>query len=113
MEHNVSSITDEQFGAEVVDASGPVVVYFWASWCGPCRLMSPIVDWVAKTYPSLKVVKMEVDSNPQAVNKCNVQGVPALALFSAGEPIKSIEGAVNKQQLSEMLATYFSVESEI
>ncbi len=110
MELDVSSIIDEQFDAEVTKASEPVVVYFWASWCGPCRLMSPIIDWVAKTYPDLKVVKMEVDPNPQSVAKCKVQGVPSLALFQSGELVKSIEGAINKQQLSEILSTNLSTD---
>jgi len=103
----VTIIEDAQFQAEVLSADKPVLVYFWAAWCGPCRLMVPIIDSLADAYGDrLKVVKMEVDPNPDTVSKCRVEGVPAFRLFKAGEILEASEGAVPKQKLEEMLAPH-------
>jgi thioredoxin 1 len=109
MSSSVVVISDSQFNSEVLDASQPVLVYFWAPWCGPCRLMSPAVEAVASQYgDQLKVVKMEVDPNPEAVAKYQVEGVPALRLFQQGEVIEATEGAMNKQKLESFLSNYLS-----
>ncbi len=101
---SVISITDAEFETEVLKADQPVLVYFWASWCGPCRLVSPSIDWAAKTYSDrLKVIKMEIDPNPATVKQYRVEGVPALLLFKAGELAQSHEGAIGKQKLESML----------
>lgn len=101
---SVTVITDSQFETEVLNAEQPVLVYFWASWCGPCRLMAPIMDNLASAYGDrLKVVKMEVDLNPDAVAKYKVEGVPALRLFQAGEVVESAEGAISKQKVEGLL----------
>lgn len=103
----VVTITDNQFEAEVLQASEPVLVYFWAPWCGPCRLMAPIVDKVADAYSDrLKVIKMEVDPNPETVKRYRVEGVPALRLFQSGEVRDSSEGAITKQKVEEFLAPH-------
>lgn len=105
----VLPITDAEFSSEVLSASQPVLVYFWASWCGPCRLMAPIVESVAAQYGDrLKIVKMEVDPNPEAVAAYQVEGVPAFRLFKAGHVVDSSEGAVSKQKLESFLATHVS-----
>jgi thioredoxin 1 len=102
---NVLTITDAQFEAEVLNATQPVLIYFWASWCGPCRLMSPSIEWAAAEYGDrLKVVKMEVDPNPEAVSKYQVEGVPALRLIQSGDVLAASEGALNKQKLESFLA---------
>jgi len=104
---SVLSINDDQFANEVLKAGQPVLVYFWAAWCGPCRLVSPSVDWAATNYSDrLKVVKLEVDPNPESVKQCKVEGVPALILFKDGELVESREGAISKQKLEEILATH-------
>lgn len=105
---SVMQITDADFEQEVIQSSQSVLVYFWAPWCGPCRLMSPTIDWAASTYDGLKVVKLEVDPNPDAVARCNVQGVPAILMFKGGEPVESIEGAISKQRLTELLNSHLS-----
>lgn len=104
MSNTVQIITDAEFSTEVLNAEQPVLVYFWAAWCGPCRLMAPIVDSLATQYGDrLKIVKMEVDPNPESVARYEVEGVPALRLFKAGEVVESSEGAVSKQKLQGWL----------
>ncbi|MEG3436785.1 thioredoxin family protein [Pannus brasiliensis CCIBt3594] len=103
----VTVINDTDFEKEVFNVDRPVLVYFWADWCGPCRLVSPSIDWVAQTYGDrLKVVKLEVDPNPDARALCKVEGVPALRLFKDNELLSSHEGAIGKQQLLSFLDTH-------
>jgi thioredoxin 1 len=104
MSNGVISITDAEFETEVLEANQPVLVYFWASWCGPCQLMSPLVNSVAATYNDrLKVVKMEVDPNPATVKQYQVEGVPALRLIQDNKLIASTEGAIGKDKLLQFL----------
>ncbi|MDV3002393.1 MAG: Thioredoxin-like protein [Chroococcopsis gigantea SAG 12.99] len=103
----VLEITDSDFEKEVDEGEKLVLVYFWAAWCGPCRLVSPSIASLAQTYSDrLKVLKLEVDPNPGAVAKCKVEGVPALRLFKDNEVILSHEGAIGKQQLETLLHPY-------
>lgn len=98
------TITDNEFETEVLKATQPVLAYFWDEWCGPCRLVSPSVDWVASHYSDrLKVVKIQVDPNPESVKFCKIEGVPGLRLFENGQAIASHEGAITKQKLVEMI----------
>jgi thioredoxin 1 len=100
-------ITDKEFETEVVKADRPVLVYFWASWCGPCRLVSPAIDAVADSYSDrLKVVKMEVDPNPATVKLYKVEGVPALRLIRGTEVLAATEGALSKQKITDLLDNY-------
>jgi len=101
---SVVAITDSEFETEVLQAGGMVLVYFWAPWCGPCKLVSPSIAWAAGEYSDrLKVVKLEVDPNPDARAKCKVEGVPALRLFRGEEILESHEGAIGKNALQAML----------
>ncbi|MBD2018758.1 thioredoxin [Leptolyngbya sp. FACHB-36] len=103
---SVVTITDAEFETEVLQEAKPVLAYFWASWCGPCRLMAPIMDSLASTYSDrLKIVKLEVDPNPDSVAKYKVEGVPAFRLFRAGDVVEASEGAVTRQKLEEMLSS--------
>lgn len=105
----VVSVTDTNFETEVLNASQPVLAYFWANWCGPCRLVSPSVDWAAQTYSDrLKVVKVEVDPNPHTVAKYKVQGIPTLILFQNGEVLAFHEGAIAKPKLTELLEKHLA-----
>ena len=103
---SVVEITDTNFETEVKQAGQPVLAYFWAPWCGPCRLMSPIMDKMSDRYENLKIVKLEVDANPKSVSACQVEGVPAMRLFKQGEQVASLEGAVSKDKLTEMLESH-------
>ncbi len=106
---SVISIKDTEFETEVIKANQPVLVYFWASWCGPCRLMSPLIDWAAETYSDrLKVVKMEIDPNPATVKQYQVEGVPALRLVQGTDVLEASEGAIGKQKLVSILDTHLS-----
>jgi thioredoxin 1 len=100
----VKIIADAQFEAEVLKADQPVLVYFWAAWCGPCRLMAPIMDTLATDYGDrLKICKMEIDPNPEAVKTYQIDGVPAFRLFRSGEVLEIVEGAIPKQKVEEFI----------
>ena len=101
---SVTVISDSQFESEVLQAELPVLVYLWAAWCGPCRLVSPSIDWIATNYADrVKVVKMEIDPNPETVKAYKVEGVPAIRLFKGDEVVHSWEGAISKAKLTTML----------
>lgn len=100
----VIQIQDAELATEVLNSNQPVLLYFWAGWCGPCQLMSPVVGWAAQTYGDrLKVVKIEVDPNPAAVKQYQVEGVPALRLVQGTEILAASEGAIGKQKLASLL----------
>ena len=106
---NVLVITDAEFETEVLQADQLVLAYFWAPWCGPCRLMAPIVDGLSISYSSLlKVVKLEVDPNPETVAKYQIEGVPAFRLFKSGAVVDARERAISKQKLEEALSPFLS-----
>ncbi|MBN3876802.1 MULTISPECIES: thioredoxin family protein [unclassified Nostoc] len=109
MSKAVITITDAEFETEVLKAEQPVLVYFWASWCGPCQLMSPLINSAASKYSDrLKVVKMEIDPNPLTVKQYQVEGVPALRLFQDQEVLISTEGVIGKDKLLALLDTYLN-----
>lgn len=101
-------ISDDLFAAEVLASEQPVVVYLWADWCGPCRLVSPSIEWLAQNYTDrMKVVKMPVDDSPNTVKAYKVEGVPAVRLFQNGNLLHSWEGAITKSKLIAMIDQYF------
>ena len=99
-------INDSEFETEVLQAEEPVLVYFWATWCGPCQLMSALVNATAKEYSDrLKVVKMEVDPNPVTVKQYKVEGVPAFRLIHKDKLLGATEGAIGKEKLLNFINT--------
>lgn len=103
----VAELTDASFPAEVLQADTTVLVDVWAPWCGPCRLMAPLMDWAAAEYTGrLKVVKLEADPNPASRDRLGIQGLPTLILFKGGEEVARYEGAMAKPQLQAFLDSH-------
>lgn len=101
MAHNIS---DQDFDKEVLKSSVPVLVDFWAEWCGPCRQLSPVIDEIAKEMDGkVKVVKVNIDQNPEAPTQYGVRGIPTLMLFKDGQLASTKVGALPKQKLVEWL----------
>ena len=97
---NVLEISDQTFDQEVLKAETPVLIDFWAPWCGPCKAIAPVVEEMAGAYAGrLKVVKMNVDDNPQTPSRYGVRGIPNLILFKRGQVADQIVGAVPRAHL--------------
>jgi thioredoxin 1 len=96
----IQSVTDNEFETNVLKADKPVLVDFWAEWCGPCRQVAPILEEIASEHgETLTILKMNVDENPQTPAQYRVTGIPTMAVFSGGEMVKTIVGAKPKAAL--------------
>ncbi len=103
------TVTDSTFSEEVLGFPGAVVVDFWASWCAPCKMMSPIIDELSAQYAGkIKFAKMNVDENRIIPSKYSIQGIPALLVFKNGEVVKSLVGARPKEELERNLRGFIS-----
>lgn len=101
---NALAVTDQSFDNEVLQSSTPVLVDFWATWCGPCRAIAPMVDEIATEYSGrLKVTKVDVDTNPDVSARYAVRSIPSLLLFKNGRLIEQIIGAPSKQHLLQKI----------
>jgi thioredoxin 1 len=100
----VDKVTDATFEHDVLKASGPVVVDFWAEWCGPCKMIAPILDEIASEYQDrLTIAKLNIDENPQTPPKFGIRGIPTLILFKNGTVEAQKVGALSKSQLAAFL----------
>src|SRR3984893_7801748 len=101
---NTLTFTDDAFDKDVLNSDVPVLVDFWAEWCGPCRMMGPTVDQVATEYAGkVKVGKVDVDSNVQTAGRYQIRGIPTLLVFKGGKVVEQKVGAVGKADVKKML----------
>ena len=107
MSEHIAHVTDDQFEDQVLKSSDPVLVDFWAEWCGPCKMIAPILDEVSKDYDGrLKVAKMNVDENRDVPAKFGIRGIPTLMLFKDGQLAATKVGALSKAQLTAFIDSH-------
>ena len=105
MSELTKAVTDESFRQDVLEAPGPVLVDFWAEWCGPCKAVAPILDELAKDYAGkLTIAKMDIDENPMTPNEYAVRGIPTMLLFRDGKLLDQKVGAMPKGALRDWIA---------
>ena len=105
MSANTKPVTDSSFAADVLGASGPVVVDFWAEWCGPCKMIGPALEELAEEFAGkVTVAKVNIDDNPVSPNTYGVRGIPTLILFKDGKPAATQVGALHKGRLKDWIA---------
>lgn len=98
------NITDDTFEKEVLQSDKPVIVDFWATWCGPCKMIAPILEEVASEYSDkVKIVKLDVDANNKTAGRYNIMSIPSLLFFKGGEMVDQVVGAIPKAQLTARL----------
>lgn len=104
---NISTISDDSFDAEVTSAKTPVLVDFWATWCGPCKAIAPVLESLAEKYAGkVKIAKLDVDSNPATPPKFGVRSIPTLILFKDGQVVATQVGAVSQSELASFLDSH-------
>lgn len=106
---DVPEVTDDSFESKVLQAEKPTLVDFWAEWCGPCKMIGPIVEEVAEEYDGqLRVVKMDVDANPSIPQRLGIMGIPTLILFNRGKEVERLVGFRDKEGLVKVLLPYLT-----
>jgi len=107
---NTLTFTDGSFDTDVLNSDVPVLVDFWAEWCGPCRMMGPTVDQIASDYVGkVKVGKLDVDSNQNTASRYGIRGIPTVLLFKGGQIVEQKVGAIGKNDFQKMLDKHVSV----
>ena len=107
MGQNTKTVTDATFADEVLQADGPVLVDFWAEWCGPCKMVSPVLEEIAGEYPDkITVAKVNIDENPSIARDYQIMSIPTMSVFEKGEVVKSIVGARPKAAILRELADF-------
>ncbi|KGF71468.1 thioredoxin [Neosynechococcus sphagnicola sy1] len=102
-----AQVTDSTFKQEVLESEIPVLVDFWAPWCGPCRMVAPVVDEIAQQYDGqVKVVKVNTDDNPSVASQYGIRSIPTLMIFKGGQRVDMVVGAVPKSTLASTLEKY-------
>ncbi|GAB4375346.1 MAG: thioredoxin [Elainellaceae cyanobacterium] len=102
-----AQVTDSTFDQEVLESNVPVLVDFWAPWCGPCRMVAPVVDEIAEQYSGqVKVVKVNTDENPNVASRYGIRSIPTLMIFKEGQRVDMVVGAVPKTTLASTLEKY-------
>lgn len=104
MSDKIVHVTDETFEGAVLGAEGPILVDYWAEWCGPCKIIAPVLEEIAEEYAGkLKIAKLNIDENPGTPPKYGIRGIPTLMLFKGGNVEATKVGAVSKSQLSAFI----------
>ncbi|MGZ3692375.1 MAG: thioredoxin [Pseudobdellovibrio sp.] len=107
MGQNTTAVTDSTFQTEVLNSSTPVLVDFWAEWCGPCRSLAPKLEEIAgEMTGKIRIVKMNVDENPQTPGQFGIRGIPAMLLFKGGQQVGELVGNHPKDNITEFLKTH-------
>ncbi len=99
-------VTDKTFAGEVLGSDKPVLVDFWATWCGPCKMVAPVLEEIASEHGEITVAKMDIDANPNTPREFKIMSIPTMIVFSGGKPVKQIIGTKPKAALLEDLAEY-------
>ena len=112
MSERVREVTDNSFETEVLKSNQPVLVEFWAEWCGPCRMLAPTIEAVAEQYrSSASVVKLNVDDNPQSAANYGIKGIPTMVLFNNSKEVERIVGVTGKESIGRLIEKHARLEA--